>query len=371
MDRSLLAVPNESVMPDPAAHGSRTTAWGSRRRLMTALTHSQPDAATDEHGYWVRLHRHAMACRFEITLADRDGSFVPAARVALDEIDRLEAELSVFRQGSIISEVNRCAARGPVVAPPHIIDLLARCQWWHQETGGAFDITTTPLSRCWGFLRRQGRVPDRTEIEAARASVGLDSVRIDRAAGTVGFQQSGIELNLGAIGKGYALDRGGSLMRSAGVPHALLSAGRSSLLALGGRDGGWWIDLVSPLLADGPIAGLRLRNAAVGTTGAGEQFVIADGRRYGHVIDPRTGWPATGTVSATVVASDAATADALSTAFFVGGAELARRYCARHRDVLAIITPDKGSRCPIVIGQHPGARILRLRALANAGFGRS
>ena len=360
------------AMPDVAAHGSQMTAWGSRRRLLTALTHSQGCArAMDEHGYWIRLHRHAMACRFEITLADRERSFVPAARAALDEIDRLEAELSVFREASIISEVNRCAARGPVVAPPHIIDLLARCQWWHQETGGAFDITTTPLSRCWGFLRRQGRLPDRTEIDAARASMGLDSVRIDSTARTVGFQQSGIELNLGAVGKGYALDRAGSLMRSAGVPHALLSAGRSSLLGIGGRNGGWWIDLVSPLCAGGPIAGLRLRNAAVGTSGAGEQFVIADGRRYGHVIDPRTGWPARGTVSATVVASDAATADALSTAFLVGGAELARQYCAEHQDVLAIITPEQGSKYPIVIGQHPGARVLQLRALVNADVARS
>lgn len=338
------------------------TAWGSRRRLFTALTHSEACAgAMDEHGYWIRLHRPAMACRFEITLADRERSFVPAARAALDEIDRLEAELSVFRETSVISELNRRAARGPVPAPPQIVDLLTRCQWWHQETGGAFDITTTPLSRCWGFLRRQGRVPDDAEIEAARGLVGLDGVRIDSTAGTVAYRQSGIELNLGAIGKGYALDRAGAVMRSAGVPDALLSAGRSSLLGIGGRDGGWWIDIVSPLVSGGPIAGLRLRNAAVGTSGAGEQFVIADGRRYGHVIDPRTGWPASGTLSATVVASDAATADALSTAFFVGGAELARRYCAQHRDVLAIITPGQGSRYPIVIGQHPGARILQKR----------
>lgn len=334
------------------------TAWGSRRRFFTSLARRPADArAGEEQDSWIRVHRPAMACRFEITLADRDGSFVPAARAALEEIDRLEAELSVFRPDTIISNLNRRAAREPVAAPPHIIDLLTRCQWWHQQTGGAFDITTTPLSRCWGFLRREGRVPGAAEIDAARALVGLDRVGIDSRAGTVDYQQSGIELNLGAIGKGYALDCAGTLMRSAGVPHALLSAGRSSLLAVGGRDGGWWIDLVSPLLAGGPIARLRIRNAGVGTSGIGEQFVMADGRRYGHVIDPRTGWPAKDTLSATVVASDAATADALSTAFFVGGAGLARRYCAEHHDVLAIITPEDGSRRPIVIGRHPGARI--------------
>ena len=335
------------------------TAWGSRRRFFTSLARRPAGARVGEQqDSWIRLHRPAMACRFEITLADRDGSFVPVARAALEEIDRLEAELSVFRPDTIISDLNRRAAREPVAVPPHIIDLLTRCQWWHQETGGAFDITTTPLSRCWGFLRREGRVPGADEIDAARGLVGLDRVGIDSRTGTVDYQHSGIELSLGAIGKGYALDCAGTLMRSAGVPHALLSAGRSSLLAIGGRDGGWWIDLVSPLLAGGPIARLRIRNAGVGTSGTGEQFVMADGRRYGHVIDPRTGWPAKGTVSATVVASAAATADALSTAFFVGGAGLARRYCAEHHDVLAIITPEDRSRRPIVIGCHPGARIL-------------
>jgi thiamine biosynthesis lipoprotein len=349
-------------MVDSGADGSRMTARGSRRRFFASLARGRADArVVDAQDYWIRLHRLAMACRFEITLAGRDGAFAPAARAALEEIDRLEGELSVFRPGSIISGLNRRAAHAPVAVPSYIVDLLMRCQWWHQETGGAFDITTTPLSRCWGFLRREGRVPGAAEIDAARQLVGLDRVAVDGGMGTVACRQPGVELNLGAIGKGYALDCAGSMMRSAGVPHALLSAGRSSLLALGGRDGGWWIDLVSPLLPGGPIAALRIRDAAVGTSGAGEQFVIADGRRYGHVIDPRTGRPASGTVSATVVASDAATADALSTAFFVGGVELARRYCAGHHDVLAIITPEEGATRPIVIGRHPGARILHVR----------
>jgi thiamine biosynthesis lipoprotein len=343
-------------MHDLAGHGSKRAISTERRQFLTSLARPRADGANG-HGYWIRVHRRAMACRFEITLAGQDGSFVPAARAALDEIDRLEAELSVFRETSIISELNRRAAREPIPAPRHVVDLLARCQRLYQDTGGAFDITTTPLSRCWGFLRRQGRVPDLVEIESARASVGLERVRLDNSRWSVAYERSGIELNLGAIGKGYALDRAGAGMRAAGVTHALLSAGCSSLLALGGRGHGWTVDLVSPLLAGRPIAELRLRHAAVGTSGAGEQFVIADGRRYGHVIDPRTGWPAEGVLSATVVASDAATADALSTAFLVGGVDLARRYCAEHRDVLAVITPDDGLGSPIVIGHHPAARI--------------
>jgi thiamine biosynthesis lipoprotein len=173
----------------------------------------------------------------------------------------------------------------------------------------------------------------------------------------VSFARPDVELNLGAIGKGFALDCAASRLRAAGIVHALLSAGGSSMVAVGGRGSGWQIDLVSPLVPGQAIACLRLRNAALGTSGAGEQFVIADGRRYGHVLDPRTGWPAHGVLSASVVASDAARADALSTAFLIGGTALAERYCAAHRDVLALVTPDDGGGRPIVIGSHPGARI--------------
>lgn len=344
------------MSPDIDARETTTTA---RRQFLTSLPRRRGDLtpADEERGYWIRLHRRAMACRFEITLAGEDGAFVPAARIALDEIDRLEDELSVFRETSAISELNRRAASQPVVVPRHLIDLLADCQRLHHETGGAFDITSMPLSRCWGFLRREGRVPDADAIEAARTLVGFDAVQLDRDEGSVRFTREGAELNLGAIGKGYALDRVSSGLRASGVAHALLSAGRSSLLAIGGRGDGWRIDLVSPHVAGRAIAGLWLRNAALGTSGAGEQFVIADGHRYGHVIDPRTGWPANGVVSASVVASDAASADALSTAFLVGGIDLAKRYCAEHRDVLALITPDGGSERPVVIGRHPGVRL--------------
>ena len=331
----------------------------ARRQFLTSLPRRRGGRipADEKTGYWIRVHRRAMACRFEITMDGEDAAFVPAARTALDEIDRLEDELSVFRETSTISHVNQRAACQPVAVSPDLMGLLADCQRLHHETGGAFDITSTPLSRCWGFLRREGRVPDADAIEAARRLVGFDAVRLDRDAGTVRFACEGAELNLGAIGKGYALDRASSGLRASGVGHALLSAGRSSLLAIGGRGGGWRIDLVSPLMARGPIAALELRDAALGTSGAGEQFVIADGRRYGHVIDPRTGWPANGVVSATVVAADAARADALSTAFLVGGIDLARRYCADHRDVLALITPDDGSQHPVVVGRHPGVRL--------------
>jgi thiamine biosynthesis lipoprotein len=240
-----------------------------------------------------------------------------------------------------------------------LLGLLDLCRELSRATDGAFDITSTPLSRCWGFLHREGRVPSSEAIEAARALVGCGAIDLDHSRLTVRFRRAGLELNLGAIGKGHALDRVAAGMRDAGVGHALLSAGRSSLLARGGRGRGWHVEVVSGCASQPdtarPLASVWLRDAALGTSGAGEQFVVADGRRYGHVIDPRTGWPASGVLSATAIAPSAAVADALSTAFLVGGAELAERYCADHPGVLALVTPDDGSDTPQVFGACAGA----------------
>jgi FAD:protein FMN transferase len=348
-------------MASPPAHrpGLNLRSPADRRQFLAALS-QRSDVVGREGacGHWIRVHRRAMACRFEITLAAADGVFVPAAMRALDEIDRLERELSVFIPTSAISGVNRDAANGPVAVPKYVAELLADCQTVHRDTDGVFDVTTTPLSRCWGFLRREARVPRLEAIDDARRQIGFGAVGVSSDPPSVTFSRPGIEVSLGAVGKGYALDRARSVLRASGVQHALLSAGGSSIVALGGRGDGWVVDVVSPLRPERPIATLSLRNAALGTSGAGEQFVVQDGRRYGHVIDPRTGWPVDGTLSASVVASEAARADALSTAFLVGGVDLARRYCSGHPNVLALITPDGGSERTVVAGSHRTARFV-------------
>lgn len=327
-----------------------TTPW-SRRAIFTG----RPLRARDEADFWIRVSRTAMACRFEVTLAAQDAGCVPAARDALNGIDAIEDQLSLFRGTSGVTELNRRAASEPVVVDEQFFDLLSLCAAIHHDTQGAFDITSTPLSRCWGFLQRHGRLPSAETIEQALSQVGFGYVRLDPAARSVRFTREGVELNFGAIGKGYGLDRVASGMRAAGVRHALLSAGRSSLLAIGGRDGGWHIDVASPR-ATGALARVFLHDAAVGTSGSGEQFVLVDGVRYGHVLDPRNGWPAAGVLSATVIASNSATADALSTAFLIGGARLAHAYCASHMGVMALITPED-SRHTILVGHHPGALV--------------
>lgn len=281
-----------------------------------------------------------MACRFEVLLSGEDRRHTAAAHAALAEADRLDAAWSIFRDTSAVSAINRDAARTPVTVADELFALLSRAADLWAETSGAFDVTSTPLSRCWGFLARAGRVPDAAAIDAARTVVGMDRVVLEPEARTVAFRVPGVEINLGAIGKGAAVDAVAARLARGGVRHALVSAAGSSVRAVGGREGGFVVDLTSPLVDRPRLARLRLRDGALGTSGAGIQQVLQDGRRYGHVIDPRTGWPASGVLSASVVAPDAATADAVSTAMLIGGPALADAWCATHPDTLVILTTD-------------------------------
>jgi thiamine biosynthesis lipoprotein len=295
-----------------------------------------------------------MACRFEVTLPGEHTGEIAAARAALSEADRLEDALSIFRATSEVSQLNQQAASRPVRLSDELFELLALCAELSGASEGAFDVTTTPLSACWGFLRRQPAVPDDDALKRARALVGRARIVLDATERTAAFDRAGVSVNLGAIGKGYAVQAVASRLWAHGVRDALVSAGGSSVVALTERSDAWPVD-VTTTRATQQLASLRLRNVALGTSGAGEQYFELDGTRYAHVIDPRTGWPCSGIVSASVVTSDAARADALATAFFVGGLELAERYCATHPETLAILTPDDRKRRTVVVGSCRGA----------------
>jgi thiamine biosynthesis lipoprotein len=210
----------------------------------------------------------------------------------------------------------------------------------------------------WGFYRRQGAIPHEDELAAALARVGMRHVSLDAHAETVRFALDGMEINLGAIGKGYALDRAAELLAAAGIEDFVLHGGASSLLARGsllaqgrgargagrgdsthaGDDAtGWRIGIGDPQRPGQRLATIDLRNCAVGTSGAVYQFFRHQGRRYGHVLDPRTAWPAAGVLSATVVAPTAAEADALSTALYVMGVEEAEKLVTEREDTAAIL----------------------------------
>jgi thiamine biosynthesis lipoprotein len=306
--------------------------------------------------HWVRVHRVAMACRFEVMLSSDDAIDVDAARAALDEADDIESILTVFRDSSEVVDLNRRGAAGPVAVSSRLYSILALSADLHARTEGAFDVTSTPLSRVWGFLARDGRLPADAEIENARTVVGMRHVRLDPDRKTVSFTRPGVEVSFGAIGKGAALDRMADVLRRHGARRALLSGGSSSVLAIGGRGRGWPVD-VRPRLVGQPVGRLWIRDGAVGTSGAGEQFVIAGGRRYGHVIDPRTGRPAEAALAASAITHDAASADALSTAFLIGGPPLADAYCARYPGTLAVLVLDDAADPVRIFGRYDGAML--------------
>jgi thiamine biosynthesis lipoprotein len=304
-------------------------------------------------GHWLHLSRPVMACRFEITLPTSEKSGVAASRAALEQAARLEQQLTVFKDNSEVSCINRTAAFGPVAVEPSLWALLTLCQELYRDTGGAFDITSAPLSRCWGFLRRQGRVPEPEEIKETLALVGSDKLRLSHEGRTIRFDRRGLELNLGSIGKGYALDSMSSVIRDS-VHTALLSAGSSSFLAIGSGarwKSGWKVGIRHPAHKDRRIAVVRLRDCAMSTSGSEEQYFEHNGKQYGHIIDPRDGLPAEGIASVTVIAPTAALSDALSTAFYVGGVDLAERYCAANPGVMAILL-ERGASAAFITGRN-------------------
>lgn len=308
-----------------------------------ALAPPQLDTqSTAPASYVVSIKRRAMACDFEVLLnANRTSNSRPtsAALSALDLVDELESQMTVYRDQSEIVDINRDAVDHPVDVESRLFALLQLAEVLYLETAGAFDITAGPLSRAWGFDLRQGRRPTDDEIDAALAHVGWDKVQLDTSTNQIQFRQLGVELNLNSIGKGYALDRAGEQLRDEGIDDFLLHGGRSTLLANGHRSGqlGWTARLRHPLRPQQLIAEFVLENEALSTSGSATQSYVIGGRRFGHLIDPRTGWPADEMHSATVIASSGAIADALSTAFYIMGVDNVQAYCAEHQDVQALL----------------------------------
>lgn len=285
-----------------------------------------------------------MATQFDVILPWGTPQSDAAAGDALDLIDRLEAQLSVYRASSEVSRLNRIAAQAPVPVEPRLFDLLRQAQRLSHETGGAFDVTAGPLIKAWRFFQRAGRVPSEEDLAQATRSVGTIHVRLVESNHEVRFDRPGVEINLGSIGKGYALDRAAELLRERwSIPSALLNAGTSSVLAIGyppTEPAGWVVGLKHPWQPR-RIARLRLRDRALATSGATHQHFDYNGRRLGHVLDPRSGRPAEGIALAAALAPSAAEADALATAYYVLGVERTRQYCAEHSEVAALLLPDE------------------------------
>jgi thiamine biosynthesis lipoprotein len=258
-------------------------------------------------------------------------ALVTAVEAGLDEVDRLDALLSNYREDTPLSRLNREAARGPVAVSPELAELLAACLRWSRHSDGAFDVTVGPLMKAWGFFRDEGHRPDDAQLRAALAVVGYRHVVVDRERHTVRFDQPGVELDLGGIGKGYAADRVADVLRRRGVASALVNLGGSSVYGLGTPPGaaGWEVGIADPTAPDRTATKVSLRDQALSVSGGYSRYFVKEGVSYSHIMDPRTGQPVQGVLSVAVVSASATDGDALDDALFVQGLEPARAFVDR------------------------------------------
>lgn len=289
----------------------------------------------------LRFSRRAMATSFEIVLPFGISGAAEVAQLAFDKIDALEDQMTVYRPSSHVSDINARAATSPVTVEANLFALFQQSADLTRDTDGAFDIAAGALIKTWGFFGRQGRVPSPDELAEVMNRVGMRHVLLGRERETIAFSRPGVELNLGSIGKGHALDQAAAVLRSElRCESALLHGGHSSVLAVGsqpGRRDGWPVGIRHPEQPERRLLTLNLHDRALGTSAATFQNLEYNGRKLGHILDPRTGWPAEGVLSASATAPTAARADALATAFFILGAERTREYCEQHPEIGAVL----------------------------------
>lgn len=279
----------------------------------------------------VSLARNAMATRFEMVLhGEHELELRAAGEEALDEISALAEQLNFYSVDSEISRINAAAALGPVSVEPGLFRLLQEAKCIHELSAGAFDITVPPLMRCWGFADCKHRVPSPWELVEARECVGMDLVHLDAENFTVQFGRPRMQLDLGAIGKGFALEIACELLREAGVTSALIHGGTSTVCAIGSPPGeAFWKTAIehpgwrqsSEGISDRKrlVAVAKLRDESFGLSAVWGKAFEENGVSYGHVLDPRSGQPTENALLAAVALPSGTAADAWSTALLVLG----------------------------------------------------
>jgi len=273
----------------------------------------------------------AMGSTYSIALYGNDRAVMEeAADAAFDEVKLLDEMLSNYKLESDWSRINRLAAEKPVRVSPEMFRLLAACLEYSRESEGAFDISVGPLMKVWGFYKGSGHLPHRPEVQAALTKVGYRHIHLDPAAQTVWFDRAGVELDPGGIGKGYAVDRMVDILKQKGTRIALVAGSGSSIYGLGAPPDdarGWRIAIRDPRDPDKTSTEVFLKDMSMSTSGSYEKFFRAEGRIYAHIMDPRTGYPAQGTSSVSVICPRTLDSEAWCKPYFVNG----RQWAVKHK----------------------------------------
>ena len=285
-----------------------------------------------------------MGSRFDITVIANDSlKGTEYIDVAIKEIKRIEKLISSWDKNSQTSEINNNAGIRPVKVDKELFDLIERAKVISKLTDGAFDISYASMDNIWEFDGSMNKMPSDDSIKASVAKVGYQNIKLDKKNQTVYLKLRGMKIGFGAIGKGYAADKAKQLLIKKGVVGGIINAsGDMNTWGKQASEEDWKVAITNPLNKKNAFGLLPIKNGAVVTSGNYEKFVTLNGKRFSHIIDPRTGYPSSGIISVTVFAPKAELADALATSIFVMGIEVGLNRINQLSNVECIIIDDEG-----------------------------
>lgn len=294
------------------------------------------------------IHRRSlmlMGSKFEIAVVTNDTlSTTKYINLAIDEIVRIEKLISSWDANSQTHEINRNAGIKPITVSKELFELIERSIAISILTDGGFDISYASMDKIWKFDGSMKIMPSENEIKNSVSKVGYKNIILDKKNNTVYLKLKGMKIGFGAIGKGYAADKAKSLLISEGIKAGIINAS-GDMNTWGKQPNGkdWNVAITNPLNKKNAFAVIPITNGAVVTSGNYEKYVTFNGKKYTHIIDPRTGYPSTGIISVSVFAPKAELADALATSIFVMGTEVGINRINQLSKIACIIIDDEGN----------------------------
>ncbi len=285
-----------------------------------------------------------MGSVFEIILIEKDSSQASFYfNQVISEIERIENLISEWRPHTQVSEVNHNAGIQPVKVDTELFELTKRAIAYSEQSTGAFDISITALDKIWKFDGTMDTLPSESAIQKSIENIGYKNILLDSTNSTIFLQKKGMKIGFGSIGKGYAADKGRELLQSLGVVGGIVNAS-GDLSSWGTQPNGkpWAVGVSNPFKSHKIIKTLKLRYGSVATSGSYEKYAEINGNRYSHIINPKTGYPATGLTSVTITGPSAEIANALSTSVMVLGEKEGRNFLKRYLNYRYILVTDKG-----------------------------
>lgn len=327
--------------PGPTNSETETNEFSPRAGSASRLDKSKRDLGQEEASgqAWVRAEAgvYCMGTVFHIVAYGNHREHLETAVAkSLGEARRLDGILSNYCPESELSQVNRFGSRGPMAVSSELFHFLSICVAYSEATQGTFDITVGPLVKVAGFYKGTGRIPQPGEVLRVLDKVGYRNIILDEENMTVHLARADVELDPGGLGKGFAVDKMAESLKRDRVNSALISAGGSTIFALGTppNEPGWKVTIKDPHKPSTSTAAVRLKNEGISTSGNYEKFSWADGKIWGHIMDPRTGCPAMGTLAVSVIAPHAVDSEAWAKPFFILGRAWTKQHKPQNFQVL-------------------------------------